>query len=304
MQYRCSILITGGTSGLGDIAKRRPQSLIVLPSRADREQAAERINKALRQSNAIFLPLDLGDLAKALVLNAGLQFPGDLTRTRDGLETTFGINHVGHALLFHLLAPGLAPDDSPRRPHLQPHARPGAEVRAARRRVRHGRGAGAAPGGRVARPARATALRHQQARQPALGVRAKPAPARTPGRGGARQDHRHGHGPGADAGDGAHARRARRGALRLRHRATPPHLAAAPRLLAQRAHARASPGSRSRGSPSATTSPASAATRARGPPIKSSADSYDEAKQEDLWRWTTEFLVQDEEELRRFEKLR
>ncbi|RYP72450.1 hypothetical protein DL771_004245 [Monosporascus sp. 5C6A] len=39
-------------------------------------------------------------------------------------------------------------------------------------------------------------------------------------------------------------------------------------------------------------------------PIKSNADSYDEAKQEGLWRWTAEFLAQDEEELRRFEELR
>lgn len=34
-----------------------------------------------------------------------MQFPGPLTKTVDDLEATFGINHVGHALLFHLLAP-------------------------------------------------------------------------------------------------------------------------------------------------------------------------------------------------------
>ncbi|RYP72449.1 hypothetical protein DL771_004244 [Monosporascus sp. 5C6A] len=39
----------------------------------------------------------------------GLRFPGDTTRTRDGLEATLGINQVGHALLFHLLASRLAP---------------------------------------------------------------------------------------------------------------------------------------------------------------------------------------------------
>ncbi|RYO78474.1 hypothetical protein DL764_010114 [Monosporascus ibericus] len=176
MQCESNIRITGGISGLRAI---RP---------------ADRINKAIGQSSRIFLQLDLGDLAKvrayarqwkaesyppihALVLNARLCFPGDLTRTRDGLEATFGINHVGHALLFHLLAPGPAPGGArprtrrrPRRPHLQRHAR----LRAARRQVRHGLGAGATPGGRVARSARATVLRHQQARQPALGVKQFP----------------------------------------------------------------------------------------------------------------------------------
>ncbi|RYP34766.1 hypothetical protein DL767_004103 [Monosporascus sp. MG133] len=117
------------------------------------------------------------------------------------------------------------------------------------------------------------------------------APAHSPGRGGARQDHRHGHGPRADAGDGAHARRARCGALRLRYRAAPPHLAAAPRLLVQRAHA-------------ARLAGVSGEYYEGLMPIKSSADSYDEAKQEDLWRWTTEFLAQHEEELRPFEELR
>ncbi|RYP34765.1 hypothetical protein DL767_004102 [Monosporascus sp. MG133] len=59
MQYKITI-ITGRTSSLGRIAKKRPQPLVVLSSRTNREQAADMINKALRQSNTIFLPLDLG----------------------------------------------------------------------------------------------------------------------------------------------------------------------------------------------------------------------------------------------------
>ncbi|RYO95675.1 hypothetical protein DL765_011175 [Monosporascus sp. GIB2] len=162
MQYKSTILITGGTSGPGgnpvaaalhaplgmaasglggarhphevrktdsaeshaalEIAKRRPQSPIVPSSRTDTEQAADKINKALGQSNTIFLPLDLGDLAnvracarewkvgshppiEALVVNDGLQSPGNLMHTRSGLEAAFVISHVGHALLLHLLAP-------------------------------------------------------------------------------------------------------------------------------------------------------------------------------------------------------
>ncbi|KAK8093389.1 hypothetical protein PG997_000074 [Apiospora hydei] len=130
MAYKSTILITGGTSGLGyqaalDIARACPASQVIISSRSDKEQAAASINKALGQANVIYVPLDLGDLAgvrayaeefaaaqrppiQALVLNAGLQFPGEVKTTVDGLEATFGINHVGHALLFHLLVPYLA----------------------------------------------------------------------------------------------------------------------------------------------------------------------------------------------------
>ncbi|KAK8135122.1 short-chain dehydrogenase [Apiospora sp. TS-2023a] len=130
MAYKSTILITGGTSGLGyyaalDIARACPDSQVIISSRTDKEQAAAAINKTLGQSNVAYVPLDLGDLAKvrnyveafaaaqhppikALVLNAGLQFPGEVKTTTDGLEATFGINHVGHALLFHLLVPYLA----------------------------------------------------------------------------------------------------------------------------------------------------------------------------------------------------
>ncbi|KAK8085964.1 NAD(P)-binding protein [Apiospora phragmitis] len=130
MAYKSTILITGGTSGLGyhaalDIARACPDAQVIISSRSDREQAAASIHKALKQSNVVYAALDLGDLAnvrayaeefaaarhppiRALLLNAGLQFPGEAKTTVDGLEATFGINHVGHALLFHLLAPFLA----------------------------------------------------------------------------------------------------------------------------------------------------------------------------------------------------
>ena len=130
MTYKSTVIVTGGTSGLGyhaalDIARACPDSQVIISPRSDKEQAAASINQTLGQSNVVYTALDLGDWAKvhtyakdfaaaqhppirALVLNAGLQLPGEVKTTVDGLEATFGINHVGHALLFHLLFPYLA----------------------------------------------------------------------------------------------------------------------------------------------------------------------------------------------------
>lgn len=131
MSYTRSVLVTGGTSGLGyyaalSLAKKHPDWVIVIASRSDKSQSAASINNTLKQSNTLFLPLNLASLAdirafvqewktrdfpaiQILLLNAALQVPGPVTKTEDGIETTFAIAHVGHALLFHLLFPYLAP---------------------------------------------------------------------------------------------------------------------------------------------------------------------------------------------------
>ncbi|KAF2791366.1 NAD(P)-binding protein [Melanomma pulvis-pyrius CBS 109.77] len=131
-KYPTSILITGGTQGLGYfcarfIAQKQPNTLVVVASRTDPGNSAATINAELKQSNVKFMKLDLGTLAtvrsfatawksgayppiQALVLNAGLQFPGDISYSSDGIEKTFAINHVGHALLYHLLRENLAAD--------------------------------------------------------------------------------------------------------------------------------------------------------------------------------------------------
>lgn len=130
MSYTHTALITGGTANLGyhcalNIARQHPEYLVVICSRSDPKSAAASINETIHQKNVIFLPIDLSSLANvrafadtwrtkqfpaiiALVLNAGLQFPGEVKMTGDGIESTFGVNHVGHALLFHLLFPHLA----------------------------------------------------------------------------------------------------------------------------------------------------------------------------------------------------
>jgi NAD(P)-dependent dehydrogenase (short-subunit alcohol dehydrogenase family) len=125
-----SILITGGTAGMGyqcatALARQFPDHRIVIASRSNTDNASDRINKTLNQNNVEYIRLDLGSLAEVrafvktwveknyapieyLLLNAGLQFPGEPEYTVDGIEKTFAINHVGHALLFSLLVPHLA----------------------------------------------------------------------------------------------------------------------------------------------------------------------------------------------------
>ena len=113
-----SVVMTGGTSGLGLVAARRirqtPQTRLILGARAESSEFGET------------LPLDLGRLAStrgfalsvkealgaapidALMLNAGVQFATLEHRTEDGFETTFAVNHLAHYLLLRLLLPCLA----------------------------------------------------------------------------------------------------------------------------------------------------------------------------------------------------
>ncbi len=115
-----SILITGGTSGLGLATARRlaaePGTSVIVTGRhaASTAEAAQSIGaRALR--------LDLGSLADvataarrlrdmgvgqlaSVVANAGMQVTRP-TETVDGFEATFAINHLGHvALIARLLA--------------------------------------------------------------------------------------------------------------------------------------------------------------------------------------------------------
>jgi NAD(P)-dependent dehydrogenase (short-subunit alcohol dehydrogenase family) len=128
MSYQNTILITGGTLGLGYacalyLARLHPTSLIVLASRSD-SNAAATINTTLQQKNTVFLPIDLSDPSnvrsfssawpskkfppiQSLILNAGLQFPGKAEFNATRIEKSFAINHLGNTLLFFLLRPYL-----------------------------------------------------------------------------------------------------------------------------------------------------------------------------------------------------
>jgi NAD(P)-dependent dehydrogenase (short-subunit alcohol dehydrogenase family) len=115
-----TIIMTGGTSGLGESAAydigQAPNTRLIIGAR---RSAAGKIET---------IPLDLTRLASVrefakavieklgetevdgLVLNAGTQFPTSDHRTEDGFETTFGVNVLAHYLLLRLLLPKLARD--------------------------------------------------------------------------------------------------------------------------------------------------------------------------------------------------
>lgn len=132
MSYTNTVLLTGGTKGLGyhaalNIARAHPEYLVIITGRSDPKSSAQNINTQLRQENVAFLPLDLLSTGKvhafveswaaknyppiiSMILNAGTQFIGPMETNEDGFETTFMVNHLGHAILFHLLTPYLAPE--------------------------------------------------------------------------------------------------------------------------------------------------------------------------------------------------
>ena len=132
MTPRRTVLITGGTAGLGayaaaSIANGHPDWSIVLCSRSNTNDAAATVNRASGLNTAGYMKLDLSSLAKVrafvkeyeskgyppiqiLLLNAAIQFPAEVQYNNDNMEKTFATNLVGHALLFHLLRPHLADD--------------------------------------------------------------------------------------------------------------------------------------------------------------------------------------------------
>jgi NAD(P)-dependent dehydrogenase (short-subunit alcohol dehydrogenase family) len=113
-----TIIMTGGTSGLGEIAARAiaqsPDTRLVLGARHPAGGSIETIPLDLARlasvrdfAQSVFELLG-EDEADGLVLNAGTQFPTGDHRTEDGFETTFGVNVLAHYLLLRLLLPKLA----------------------------------------------------------------------------------------------------------------------------------------------------------------------------------------------------
>jgi NAD(P)-dependent dehydrogenase (short-subunit alcohol dehydrogenase family) len=129
-----TVVITGGNGGLGfeaaeNIAADDLTRHVVLACRnASRgDAAAETLRRDTGNSNVVSMVLDLASLASVrafaqafdeasfppltgLVCNAGLSAAGmpGTTRTVDGFEPIFGVNHLGHFLLVNLLVTQMA----------------------------------------------------------------------------------------------------------------------------------------------------------------------------------------------------
>jgi light-dependent protochlorophyllide reductase len=130
-----TVIITGGNSGLGfecarALVETREWYVIIACRDPERgREAAQRIYARTWYKKLETLVLDLGSLASirafvanyaartdlpplgALVCNAGIQVVNSRTRTIDGFETTFAVNHLGHFLLanqmlLHMNGPG------------------------------------------------------------------------------------------------------------------------------------------------------------------------------------------------------
>lgn len=124
-----TFIVTGGNTGLGfqcaSALDANHGNVVVIACRD--VKAAEPAAQRLRQGGGRVevLPLDLSkqssihafvDAFRArklpplagIVCNAGGQSVAAPTRTAEGYETTFGVNHLGHYLLARLLLPDLA----------------------------------------------------------------------------------------------------------------------------------------------------------------------------------------------------
>jgi len=122
-----TIIITGGNSGLGyacakNIAKANKNNHVILACR-NAAKADESVNSLIKETdnnNITSLELDLESLESvrnfvnkfsnsyypplySLVCNAGLIMVDKTHYTKEGYESTFGINHLGHFLLAIML---------------------------------------------------------------------------------------------------------------------------------------------------------------------------------------------------------
>ncbi|MCG8589468.1 MAG: oxidoreductase [Proteobacteria bacterium] len=122
-----TVLVTGANTGIGYeaarvLAGRGARVLLGCRSEAKAADAGDRIRAQHPDAEVVWVPLDLtslksvaeaAEIAKreprldVLVNNAGVMIP-PLTRTEDGFELQFGVNHLGHFALTGQLLERLA----------------------------------------------------------------------------------------------------------------------------------------------------------------------------------------------------
>jgi len=122
VDHKRIVVMTGATSGIGANAIKRiaaqPNMQIIIGARGVKNgpEGAEVIQLDLASLASVrtFAAEVKQRLGKSpidiLVLNAGVQTMDSTTRTVDGFEVTFGVNHLAHYLIARLLVPYMADD--------------------------------------------------------------------------------------------------------------------------------------------------------------------------------------------------
>jgi len=120
-------VVTGANTGIGFeasrvLAARGARVILACRDKGKADEAVARIRQLTPGADLGFVPYDQGDLDSvraaathlerepridALINNAGVMTP-PLTRTRQGFELQFGVNHLGSFALTSLLLPKLA----------------------------------------------------------------------------------------------------------------------------------------------------------------------------------------------------
>ena len=128
------VIITGANSGIGfetakSLAEQGAQVVMACRDASRAEAALQDLKQAVPQAQVQLMNLDLSSFDSihnfaesfqaqykqldVLVNNAGL-FPMSEQKTAEGFEMQFGVNHLGHFLLTHLLLPELKASGSAR----------------------------------------------------------------------------------------------------------------------------------------------------------------------------------------------
>ena len=134
MKGKKTILITGGNDGIGKstakaLARKGLRVVLACRNKARAQKAVKEIKKQSANEEVVFLPCDLASFDSireaarqfkdkfgqldVLVNNAGL-YTSHLDHTQEGYELQFGVNHLGHFLLTHLLLGPLKQAGEPR----------------------------------------------------------------------------------------------------------------------------------------------------------------------------------------------